>query len=142
MAVGANIVFDPTREELAVADAVVAVSVGGAGSGDGDGSGNGVRVLGVRTIDPPSRLTPKGLSDKVNSATGGKVGSEEGEGEMERGVVGGGGGGRRGGGGGGLGGRGRGERKRGVVGRMVKMVVEKGGVGEEVLGGLEGVDVG
>lgn len=114
MAVGANIVFDPTSEELAVADAVLAVSVVGGG-----GVGGGVRVLGVRTVDPPSRGMPRGGGDVGDEAGGG-------EGEGERGVW-----------------RGvRGGMKRGVVGRVVRMVVEKGGLGEEVLGGLEGVDVG
>lgn len=112
MAVGANIVFDPTSEELAVAEAVLAVSVGGGGE-------EGVRVLGVRMVDPPSRGMPRGGGDAGDEGGGG-------EGEGERGVW-----------------RGvRGGMKRGVVGRVVRMVVEKGGVGEEVLGGLEGVDVG
>jgi exosome complex component RRP42 len=34
----------------------------------------------------------------------------------------------------------RGGVRRGVVAEAVKMVVAKGGVGEEVLGGLEGVE--
>ncbi len=85
-------------------------------------------MLGVRTIDPPSRLTPAGVADAVNLATGGSVGGKSGraDGEMERGVW-----------------RGpRGGMKRGLLGRVVMMVVERGGVGEEVLDGLEGVDVG
>lgn len=36
----------------------------------------------------------------------------------------------------------RGGIKRGVIARIVKMVLKKGGVGEEVLEGLEGVEVG
>jgi exosome complex component RRP42 len=55
MAVGPNIIFDPTREELAVAECVFAVTIGG--------------VLAVRTIDPPSRLTPPG----INTDTGPEV---------------------------------------------------------------------
>jgi exosome complex component RRP42 len=35
----------------------------------------------------------------------------------------------------------RGGVKRSVIARMVKTVLEKGGVGEEVLEGLEGVEV-
>ena len=49
MAVASNIIFDPSREELAVAECVLAVTVG--------------TVLAVRTIDPPSRLTPPGGKD-------------------------------------------------------------------------------
>ena len=36
----------------------------------------------------------------------------------------------------------RGGVKRSVISRMVKMVLEKGGVGEEVMEGLEGVEIG
>jgi len=53
--VGENVLFDPSREELAVADGVVAVSVAD------DGSGNGYRMVGMRMIDPPARDTMKGV---------------------------------------------------------------------------------
>jgi len=36
----------------------------------------------------------------------------------------------------------RGGMKRGLIGQVVEMCLKKGGVGEEVLAGLEGVDVG
>lgn len=113
MVVAANVIFDPSREELAVADAVLAVSITGA-------PGGGARVVGVRMVDPPSRGMAAGVPDGLDLATGERAG------EVERGVW-----------------RGpRGGVKRGLVGRVVKMVVERGGLGEEVLGGLEGVDVG
>ena len=155
MAMGQNIIFDPSREELAVADAVLAVSVGYHHNHNHDPSRilipsstkseprrdqAELRLLSIRTIDPPSRLTQPGLPDSVNSATGG-----------------GGGGGGGGGTGGGRDGKGKddnvdnddgvwrppvGGMKRGLVGRVVGMVLGKGGVGEEVMAGLGGVDIG
>ena len=52
--VGENVVFDPTREELAVADGVVAVSVGEEGGG-------GFQILATRMVDSPARDTMKGV---------------------------------------------------------------------------------
>lgn len=101
IAVGDNIFFDPSREELAVADAVVAVSfVSGGGK---DGGGKGVRVLAVRSVEPPGR--------QAGAATD----EEEGVWQRKKGGVG-----------------------RKVLGRMVGMVV---GVGEEILAGLQAVEV-
>ncbi|KAA6414597.1 MAG: 3 exoribonuclease family [Lasallia pustulata] len=71
ISVAANIIFDPTGSELAVADAVLAVSVGRTRAAAGD-EGGAVRVLGVRTIDPPARLTAAGVPDAVDAATGGR----------------------------------------------------------------------
>ncbi|KAJ9617664.1 Exosome complex component rrp42 [Knufia peltigerae] len=64
--VGENVVFDPSREELSVADSVVAVSVGRdavlpKGGQGGDDSGYYYRVLAVRMIDTPARDTMKGV---------------------------------------------------------------------------------
>ncbi|KAB5586190.1 ribosomal protein S5 domain 2-type protein [Coniochaeta sp. 2T2.1] len=88
MAVGNNIIFDPAKEELAVADVALAVSVGEAipasslsstkagGSSKrmeidtGISGGRNLRLLSVRTIDPPSRLTPPGVPNEKNSAYG------------------------------------------------------------------------
>ena len=69
----------------------------------------GLQLLAVRTIDPPSRL----------SSSGNELGqvAESAEGGWKA---------RKGG------------MSRGVLKRMVGMCVEKGGVGEEVLKGLEG----
>jgi exosome complex component RRP42 len=59
-----NILFDPSIEELAVADAVVAVSVGASKDG-----GKGFQVFAIRTIDPPSRLTTPGIPNSLNNAS-------------------------------------------------------------------------
>ncbi|KAJ5084059.1 hypothetical protein NUU61_008638 [Penicillium alfredii] len=132
ISVADNVIFDPTREEIAVADAVLAISVAR------DGGHDGLKLLSIRTIDPPSRLTQPGVpnSENVNmlanatsvddSAAGGATavnlatGDEEVSGVWRP---------RRGG------------AKRSVLARMVKTVLRKGGVGEEVLEGLEGVEV-
>ena len=129
VAVGSNILFDPTREELAVADAVLAVSLSVSQSAETpstDQKASTLQLVSIRTIDPPSRLTAPGIPDALNSATGGAAkqiglnsGSEEGVWRPPRGGM-----------------------KRGLVAKVVGMCLEKGGVGEEVLAGLEGVDVG
>ena len=120
MSVGENILFDPSTSELAVADSVLAISVSAAGS-----------VVAMRTIDPPSRLTAAGVPSALNSASGAVATASAGEilaarekdgaqsvWRPPRGGV-----------------------KRGTVNRMVRMVLEKGGVGEEVLAGLAAVEV-
>lgn len=63
MNVGDNVIFDPAKEELAVAEMVLAVSVVSTSSEDG------MKLLAVRTIDPPSRLTPPGIPNSINPAT-------------------------------------------------------------------------
>lgn len=128
ISVGDNVIFDPNREEIAVADAVLAISV------TRDTESQGLKLLTIRTIDPPSRLTQPGVpnSENVNmlgaTAPGESVavlnpatGEEEIPGVWRP---------RRGG------------VKRSVIAGMVKTVLKKGGVGEEVLAGLEGVQVG
>ncbi|KAI4144076.1 MAG: hypothetical protein LQ341_002732 [Variospora aurantia] len=116
ISVGDNIFFDPSREELAVADAVCAVTVGtlqrpqstGHQSNDGESS---LRLLALRTIDPPARLAA------AASATDGE--DDQGLWKPARGGM-----------------------KRTIVVKMVKTVLEPGGVGEEVLTGLEGFSGG
>ncbi|KIV97872.1 hypothetical protein PV10_01573 [Exophiala mesophila] len=54
--VGESVIFDPSREELAVADAVVAVSVGVGGP-----DGKDLRLLATRMINTPARDTMKGV---------------------------------------------------------------------------------
>jgi len=131
MTVGDNIIFDPSREELAVADAVLAVTVLSTGVREAP-----LQLLAIRTIDPPSRLTPPGVPDAANPATAaGAAASTTGQGNVQkqaatdemadkdrvwtppRGGI-----------------------KRGLLARIVKAVVEKGGVGEEVLQGLSAVE--
>ncbi|KFX97252.1 hypothetical protein V490_02894 [Pseudogymnoascus sp. VKM F-3557] len=132
IAVGENVLFDPSKEELAVADAVLAVSVADrpvatAEEGDMDVDGGrkrDIRLLSARTIDPPARLTPPGVPNYLNTATGGDAaakvesGGEEGVWSARRGGTG-----------------------REMVKRMVGRVLSSGVV-EEVLDGLEGVEVG
>lgn len=133
---GPNVIFDPTREEIAVADAVLAVSVGREQDvGDSGGSDANLKLLSIRTIDPPSRLTQHGVPDSENAATlsalttgsaathseSALVGTDEevpGVWKPRRGGV-----------------------SRNVVSKIIKMVLAKGGVGDEVMEGLESVEV-
>ena len=71
-----------------------------------------LRLLAVRTIDPPSRLSSS-AADAETGAAG--AGGEEGVWKAKKGGV-----------------------RRDVLGTMVGMCTERGGVGAEVLGGLEG----
>jgi len=133
LTVGANIIFDPSRDELAVADAVLAVSFAP------DDSGR-LQLVALRTVDPPSRLTPPGVPDVVNPATaagaaaaaaGGKEGSGTGPAASQDNLM--------------SSAKGnvwappRGGMKRGLVRAIVEAVLQTGGVGEEVLEGLAGV---
>ncbi|EED22400.1 3' exoribonuclease family protein (Rrp42), putative [Talaromyces stipitatus ATCC 10500] len=133
---GQNVIFDPTREEIAVADAVLAVSIGR--EQDIDNTDANLKLLSIRTIDPPSRLTQHGVPDSENAATLSAlttgtaavagthaetrfVGTDEevpGVWKPRRGGV-----------------------SRSVISKIVKMVLAKGGVGDEVMGGLESVEV-
>ncbi|EMD01195.1 hypothetical protein BAUCODRAFT_201970 [Baudoinia panamericana UAMH 10762] len=139
MSVGANILFDPSADELAVADGVVAISVASSSSTatttskKEDGT---LTLLALRTIDPPSRLTAAGVPNVLNTTTTTTTGSTGAQQnlsaaevlamkERDQGVS--------------VWRPPRGGVKRGVIARMVRMVVEKDGVGAEVLGGLGGV---
>jgi exosome complex component RRP42 len=114
MAVSGNIFFDPSASELAVADSVLAVSVT-------RGEGAGVRVVAIRTVETMARGAGggSGVGGVGGVGKGGEEGGEEGVWRPPRGGM-----------------------KRGLVSRVVKMVCERGGVGEEVLDGLEGLDGG
>jgi exosome complex component RRP42 len=141
MAVKDNIVFDPSKEELAVAEVVLAVSIGESsqapeeeGAMDID-SGKGLRdlkLLAVRTIDPPSRLTHPGVPNSLNTATGGSAAgtteqaSSQRETMVEEGVW----------------QPPRGGAKRKLIAAMIQKVLERGGVAEEVLDGLDAVELG
>jgi len=125
MSVGDTILFDPSKEELAVADAVLAISAAQTGT-------DGLKIVALRTVDPPSRLTAAGVPSALNTTAGGAATTlsmaealqirEKDQGQSvwrpPRGGV-----------------------RRGAVARMVKMVVERGGVGEEVMAGLGGVEM-
>jgi len=137
MAVKENIIFDPSAEELAVAEVVLAVSVGEkAKSEDGmdvDGKGGrDLRLLAVRTIDPPSRLTHPGIPNSLNTATGGVAASttEQAASQRETMVE------------DGVWQPPRGGAKRKLIAAMIAKVLERSGVAEEVLDGLDGVELG
>ncbi|PGH08509.1 hypothetical protein AJ80_07829 [Polytolypa hystricis UAMH7299] len=149
--VGENIIFDPTQEEISVAEAVHAVSVARSGTTSSTLSlskpnqqhqPSNLKLLAIRTIDPPSRLTNPGVPNSENAATiGGGSATEAGtessstvtaetstffSGEEVPGVW----RPRRGG------------VKRAVISKIVETVLRKGGVGDEVMEGLEGVEAG
>ncbi|TVY16931.1 Exosome complex component RRP42 [Lachnellula arida] len=139
MAVKDNIIFDPSKEELSVAEVVLAVSIASHSSSAGSGrmqvdsgSGRQLRLLAVRTIDPPSRLTHPGVPNSLNTATGGTAAASleqensKREGLHEEGVW----------------QPPRGGAKRKLIAGMIARVLEKGGVGEDVLDGLDAVELG
>ncbi|KAI4600625.1 hypothetical protein KJ359_000984 [Pestalotiopsis sp. 9143b] len=141
MVVGDNIIFDPSKEELAVADCALAVSVGegqpaqdAAAAMDVDGKqpSRKLRLLSVRMIDPPSRLTPPGVPNSVNASAWGQGGAAQKNPDARQAetadVA-------------GVWKAPRGGIKPAVLGAMVAKVLEKGGVADEVLDGLEGVEL-
>ncbi|ORY64378.1 ribosomal protein S5 domain 2-type protein [Pseudomassariella vexata] len=143
MAVGNNIIFDPSKEELAVADSALAVSVsegklpqetaGEHMDVDEEAKpGRSLRLLSVRTIDPPSRLTPPGVPNSVNASAWGQdtptknpdartVETEDVAGVWKAP---------------------RGGAKSALLSTMVQTVLDRGGVADEVLDALEGVELG
>ncbi|KAK3371674.1 ribosomal protein S5 domain 2-type protein [Lasiosphaeria ovina] len=143
MAVGNNIIFDPAKEELAVADVALAVSVAEdttaaattAATMDLDDAAapaaRSLRLLSIRTIDPPSRLTPPGVPNAANSAYGATTAQKQpeartAEAEAVEGVW-----------------RApRGGAKPLVMAALVQKVLEKGGVADEILDALDAVDLG
>ncbi|KAL1305519.1 hypothetical protein AAFC00_007131 [Neodothiora populina] len=139
MSVASNIIFDPSREELAVADSVFAVSVAAAASSSSSpGNPRQAKIVAIRAIDPPSRLTNAGTpiqqpAQQTDGASSGAVLSkaealERSGDEGESGMV------------GGLWRAPRGGVKRGVLGRIIKDIVGEGGVGVDVLDALESVE--
>ncbi|KAL1622762.1 putative 3 exoribonuclease family protein [Diplodia seriata] len=131
VAVGPNIIFDPSKEELAVAEAVMALSVGEQiAAANGKNEAPTLRLHAIRTIDPPSRLTPPGVPNALNSATGGVAPTSSAEAVALRE---------------GLQTPGvwtppRGGVRRGLVARVIKLATQQGGVAEEVLEALEAVE--
>ncbi|KXT12495.1 hypothetical protein AC579_7347 [Pseudocercospora musae] len=118
MTVGNNILFDPSKEELAVADSVVAISAAQNSEGE-------LSTVALRTIDPPSRLTAAGVPNLATSnATAAETLAAR-EKDVERKVW----------------QPPRGGVSRALMSRMIRAVVEKGGVGEEVMDGLQGVEI-
>ncbi|EME87442.1 uncharacterized protein MYCFIDRAFT_124324, partial [Pseudocercospora fijiensis CIRAD86] len=119
MTVDNNILFDPSQEELAVADSVVAISA----AQDFEGGDDDLRILALRMIDPPSRLTGAGVAGNSNATSAAEtlVARER---DLDRKVW----------------QPPRGGVSRRLMMRMIKAVVEKDGVGREVLDGLQGVE--
>ena len=138
MSVGDNIIFDPSKEELAVAESMLAISVASTASpasasnqpNQTSADSAPLKMVAIRTIDPPSRLTGAGVPNTSNTNAGGTTISvaaalalrEKDQGQTvwrpPRGGV-----------------------RRRVIAKMIKMVVEKDGVGQEVLDGLAGVEI-
>lgn len=141
MAVNDNIIFDPSKEELAVAEAVLAVSIGERSSAnaedggmeiDSDRNARDLRLLAVRTIDPPSRLTHPGVPNSMNTATGGTAAATIEQASSQREVT----------EAEGVWQPPRGGAKRKLIAAMIQKVLEPGGVAEEVLDGLDTVELG
>ncbi|EGR45895.1 uncharacterized protein TRIREDRAFT_80890 [Trichoderma reesei QM6a] len=137
VAVGDSILFDPSKEELAVADSALAVSLcevrreRGQSSMEVD-SGRELRLVAMRTIDPPSRLTPPGVPSTANLAASGtadvplqqkqqQTSDEVPQEGVWKAPLGG--------------------TPFAVLDSIIQAVLEKGGVADEVLDGLEGVDL-
>lgn len=132
VAIGDSIIFDPSKEELAVAETALAVSVSEVRKEHAKGdmevdSGRELRLLSIRTIDPPSRLTPPGVPNSVNVATSGTAKSasqQKVDGQAE-----------------GVWKAPLGGTKFRVLDSIIQAVLEKGGVADEVLDGLDGVEL-
>ncbi|KAI9832350.1 MAG: hypothetical protein M1826_002036 [Phylliscum demangeonii] len=164
MAVGSTILFDPSQEELSVADMVLAISVAATETlhnvddddddadvdvemADDDGSiarrkratkqrqrsmttTRAISLLAIRTIDPPSRLTTPGVPDpgtttSTTDATPPTPSAVPPAGPVD-----------------GVWTPPRGGFKRGLVRDVLRAVMGRGGVADEVFDGLEAVVVG
>jgi exosome complex component RRP42 len=125
IAVGPNIIFDPCKEELAVADAVLAVACTSSPSSP-------AKIVSIRTIDPPSHLTPPAVPNTMNSATGGTVPDSPAHALTLREQL----------ATAGVWTPPRGGMKRSLVSDVARMVVEKGGVADDVIGALAAIEVG
>ncbi|RDA92251.1 hypothetical protein CP533_5738 [Ophiocordyceps camponoti-saundersi (nom. inval.)] len=132
ISVDGNIIFDPAKEEIVVAEAVMALSVSdvrttkAAGDMDVDSKPE-LRLLSLRTIDPPARLTPPGVPNSAAlTATGVPVAKlpdrlgppEEGVWRAPVGGV-----------------------KPAIIDGIIHTVLEKHGVAREVLDALEAIDL-
>lgn len=127
--VGPNIIFDPSKEELAVAEAVLALSVGYASSKSGADSNGRLKLLAIRAIDPPSRLTPPGIPNAVSTFSGeNQYNAEEAFAAREIAAA-----------GHGVWRPPRGGMKRTLLSGIIKAVLEEGGVAEDVLAALVNV---
>lgn len=134
IAVGDNIIFDPCKEELAVADAVLAIACTTTSDTvkGGKGDTSTAKIVSIRSIDPPSHLTPPAVPNSMNSATGGQAPESSAQALTMREML----------ATSGVWTPPRGGMKRGLVGKVSRMVVERGGVAEEIIGALAGIEVG
>lgn len=133
IAVGDNVIFDPCKEELAVADCVLAIACTTTTAASGSNKDSSTaKIVSIRSIDPPSHLTPPAVPNSMNSATGGSVPESSAQALTMRELL----------ATSGVWTPPRGGMKRGLVSRVSKMVVERGGVAEEVIGALAGIEVG
>jgi exosome complex component RRP42 len=124
IAVGDNVIFDPSKEELAVAESALAVSVAEAASEAGSkDEGRRLKLVAIRMVDPPSRLTPPGVPNGTSSGTGAAPAGKEGESVdgVWKAPVGG--------------------TKFAILDGIVQAVLGRGGVADEVLDGLKGVEL-
>lgn len=130
VAIGDNVIFDPAKEELAVADTALAVSVAETQRNEKtEEGGRQMRLLSMRTVDPPSRLTPPGVPHTANTVAGSvKEGDKTAAARSMEAVA-------------GVWKAPLGGTKFGVVDAIVQAVLEKGGVADDVLDGLEGVEL-
>ncbi|KAG6121473.1 hypothetical protein E4U13_004659 [Claviceps humidiphila] len=133
--VAGNIIFDPSREELAVAESALAVSVSEiraqreSGEMDVDSSSREIQLLSMRTIDPPSRLTPPGVPNSENVATnGGALAKQQGP-DVHQGHV------------EGVWKAPLGGTKYAVLESILDAVLEKGGVVDDILDALDDVEL-
>ncbi|ESZ95981.1 hypothetical protein SBOR_3673 [Sclerotinia borealis F-4128] len=136
ISVGDNIIFDPSKEEVTVAETVLAITIGERRRKDGDVdmdscAGRDLRLLAVRTVDLPARLTAPGVPNTMNTATGGAAAETTDLASTQRETM----------NEGGVWQPPRGGIKRKLVATMIAKVMERGGVAEEVLDGLETVEL-
>jgi exosome complex component RRP42 len=129
MTIGPNILFDPSTEELAVADAVLALSLREDSNSNSNPDHPRLHPIALRTIDPPSRLTAPGVSHAAHATapttttTADVLAARETDAGFTTWRP------------------PRGGLDRALVPRILKAVVGAGGVGWEVLEGLRGVEV-
>ena len=108
VSLGTNVFFDPSREELAVADSVIAVTLISTMNA-------GLKVLAIRTIDPPARHSISS-SPTLGGEPGFSLAQDEQEGMWTS---------RKGG------------MKRALLGKIVELCTQPDGVGQQVLAALD-----
>jgi exosome complex component RRP42 len=69
VSVGNNLFFDPSTEEVSVAENIIAVSVGL--RNPAKSTTHELQILSLRVVDPPSRVTNPGMPNSINSSVSG-----------------------------------------------------------------------